>query len=86
MLYLNDNTADPAEQIEKDDYEGDNNLRLAQAVKSLDERSQDILQRRWLDDKKATLHQLAEQYGVSAERIRQLEKNAMKKVRVIMEA
>ncbi|MCT2529314.1 RNA polymerase sigma factor RpoH [SAR92 clade bacterium H921] len=86
VLYLNDNTADPAEQIEKDDYEGDNNLRLAQAVKSLDERSQDILQRRWLDDKKATLHQLAEQYGVSAERIRQLEKNAMKKVRVIMEA
>ena len=86
VLYLNDNAADPAEQIEKADYEGDNNLRLAQAVKSLDERSQDILQRRWLDDKKATLHQLAEQYGVSAERIRQLEKNAMKKVRVIMEA
>tara|TARA_B110000046_G_C13026173_1_gene414255 strand:- start:11563 stop:12417 length:855 start_codon:yes stop_codon:yes gene_type:complete len=86
VLYLNDKSADPAEQVEKDDYEGDNNLRLAQAVKSLDERSQDILQRRWLDDKKATLHQLAEHYGVSAERIRQLEKNAMKKVRVLMEA
>jgi len=86
VLYLNDNTADPAEQIEKDDYEGDNNLRLAQAVKSLDERSQDILQRRWLDDKKATLHQLAEQYGVSAERIRQLEKNAMKKLKTAMVA
>jgi len=51
----------------------------------LDERSQDILQRRWLDDKKATLHQLADEYGVSAERIRQLEKNAMKKVRTAME-
>jgi RNA polymerase sigma-32 factor len=61
-------------------------MRLAQAVQSLDERSQDILQRRWLDDKKATLHQLADEYGVSAERIRQLEKNAMKKVRVAMEA
>jgi RNA polymerase sigma-32 factor len=59
---------------------------LAEAVKTLDERSQSILQRRWLDDKKATLHQLADEYGVSAERIRQLEKNAMKKVRVAMEA
>jgi RNA polymerase sigma-32 factor len=61
-------------------------MRLAKAVKALDERSQAILQRRWLDDKKATLHQLADEYGVSAERIRQLEKNAMKKVRVAMEA
>ena len=86
VFYLNDKGADPAELVEKDDYEGDSNYRLAEAVKSLDERSQDILQRRWLDDKKATLHQLADQYGVSAERIRQLEKNAMKKVRVLMEA
>lgn len=84
--YLEDKSADPAQQIENDDYQGDNNMRLAQAVQSLDERSQDILQRRWLDDKKATLHQLADEYGVSAERIRQLEKNAMKKVRVAMEA
>lgn len=86
VFYLNDKGADPAELVEKDDYEGDSNYRLAEAVKSLDERSQDILQRRWLDDKKATLHQLADQYGVSAERIRQLEKNAMEKVRVLMEA
>ncbi len=86
VFFLNDKNADPAEQVEKDDYEGDNNYRLAEAVKSLDERSQDILQRRWLEDKKATLHQLADEYGVSAERIRQLEKNAMKKVRVLMEA
>ena len=84
--YLEDKSADPAQQVENDDYQGDNNMRLAQAVQSLDERSQDILQRRWLDDKKATLHQLADEYGVSAERIRQLEKNAMKKVRVAMEA
>ena len=86
VFFLNDKNADPAEQVEKDDYQGDNNYRLAEAVKSLDERSQDILQRRWLEDKKATLHQLADEYGVSAERIRQLEKNAMKKVRVLMEA
>lgn len=86
VFFLNDKDADPAVQVEKDDCEGDNNFRLAEAVKSLDERSQDILQRRWLEDKKATLHQLAAEYGVSAERIRQLEKNAMKKVRVLMEA
>ncbi len=51
------------------------------ALKELDERSRDILQRRWLTDDKATLHDLADVYGVSAERIRQLEKNAMKKLR-----
>lgn len=84
--YLEDQSADPAQQVENDDYQGDNNLRLAEAVQSLDKRSQDILQRRWLDDNKATLHQLADEYGVSAERIRQLEKNAMKKVRMAMEA
>ena len=85
-LYLEDKGADPAQLVESENYEGDNNSRLAEAVKLLDERSQAILQRRWLDDKKATLHQLADEYGVSAERIRQLEKNAMKKVRVAMEA
>jgi len=84
-LYLEDKGADPAQLVESENYEGDNNSRLAEAVKLLDERSQAILQRRWLDDKKATLHQLADEYGVSAERIRQLEKNAMKKVRVAME-
>jgi RNA polymerase sigma-32 factor len=86
VLFLEDKGADPAQLVESEDYEGDNNHRLAEAVKTLDERSQSILQRRWLDDKKATLHQLADEYGVSAERIRQLEKNAMKKVCVAMEA
>ncbi|MBT3529105.1 MAG: RNA polymerase sigma factor RpoH [Porticoccaceae bacterium] len=85
-LYLESKGADPAELIENNDFEDDNNSRLAEAVNSLDDRSQSILQRRWLDDKKATLHQLADEYGVSAERIRQLEKNAMKKVRLLMEA
>ena len=84
-LYLESKGADPAEQIESENFEGDNNVRLAAAFKNLDERSQAILQRRWLDDTKATLHQLAAEYGVSAERIRQLEKNAMKKVRLLME-
>jgi RNA polymerase sigma-32 factor len=84
-LYLESKGADPAEQIENENFEGDNNSRLAAAFKNLDERSQAILQRRWLDDTKATLHQLAAEYGVSAERIRQLEKNAMKKVRLLME-
>ena len=85
-LYLEDKSADPATCVENDDYEADNNARLSQAVSVLDQRSQEILQRRWLDDNKATLHQLADEYGVSAERIRQLEKNAMLKVRAAMEA
>ncbi|MDG0992339.1 MAG: RNA polymerase sigma factor RpoH [Luminiphilus sp.] len=85
-LYLEDKSADPAEQVEQQDFESDSNSRLGLAVQALDQRSQDILQRRWLDDNKATLHQLADEYGVSAERIRQLEKNAMTKVRVAMEA
>ncbi len=84
-LYLESKGADPAEQIENENFEGDNNIRLAAAVKNLDERSQAIIQRRWLDDTKATLHQLAAEYGISAESIRQLEKNAMKKVRLLME-
>ena len=84
-LYLESKGADPAEQIENENFEGDNNIRLAAAVKNVDERSQAIMQRRWLDDTKATLHQLAAEYGISAERIRQLEKNAMKKVRLLME-
>ncbi|MDG0969545.1 MAG: RNA polymerase sigma factor RpoH [Porticoccaceae bacterium] len=85
-LYLESKGADPAIQVENDDFEGDNNDRLSEAFKRLDARSQAILQRRWLDDKKATLHQLADEFGVSAERIRQLEKNAMKKVRLLMQS
>ena len=55
-------------------------------MEQLDERSVDILNQRWLSDNKLTLHDLAEKYEVSAERIRQLEKNAMKKIKVAMEA
>ncbi|GAA3911215.1 RNA polymerase sigma factor RpoH [Halomonas cibimaris] len=79
--FLNDEAADPATQLEDSDYEQDASQRLQSALHGLDARSRDILQRRWLAEHKATLHDLADVYGVSAERIRQLEKNAMKKLR-----
>ncbi|RUR52790.1 RNA polymerase sigma factor RpoH [Vreelandella populi] len=82
--FLDDASADPATQLEDSDFEEDSTRRLQLALKGLDERSRDILQRRWLTDNKATLHDLADVYGVSAERIRQLEKNAMKKLRLKM--
>ncbi|WP_081193972.1 RNA polymerase sigma factor RpoH [Halomonas sp. BC1] len=79
--FLDDASADPATQLEDSDFEEDSTRRLQLALQALDDRSRDILQRRWLTDDKATLHDLADVYGVSAERIRQLEKNAMKKLR-----
>ncbi|CBV43716.1 RNA polymerase sigma factor RpoH [Halomonas elongata] len=79
--YLDDASQDPATQLEDSDWEEDSTQRLQAALSELDERSRDILQRRWLSDDKSTLHDLADVYGVSAERIRQLEKNAMKKIR-----
>ena len=72
-------------QVENEDYEQDSTARLQDAMMQLDDRSKDILMRRWLMEDKATLHELADKYGVSAERIRQLEKNAMKKVKGMME-
>jgi len=84
--YLEDKRYDPSVMLENSDWAANNVNNLSVAMGQLDERSQDILQQRWLSDSKATLHDLAEKYGVSAERIRQLEKNAMKKVRVQMEA
>lgn len=84
--YLEDKRFDPALQLEKSDWNESSVNSLTLALSALDERSQDILQQRWLNDEKATLHDLAAKYGVSAERIRQLEKNAMKKVRASMEA
>ena len=82
--YLEDKRGDPATQLEQSDWTEDSNGRLMQALESLDERSQDILRERWLSESKSTLHELADKYGVSAERIRQLEKNAMKKIRLRM--
>ncbi|HEB27982.1 MAG TPA: RNA polymerase sigma factor RpoH [Porticoccus sp.] len=84
--FLEDKSADPALQLELADSEQDNSIRMAKALEELDERSRDIIHSRWLGESKSTLHDLADKYGISAERIRQLEQNAMKKVRTIMEA
>jgi RNA polymerase sigma-32 factor len=79
--YLPSENADPAVLVEKTDWHDDATSRMAEAMKDLDDRSQDILQSRWLTDNKMTLHELAARYGISAERIRQLEANAIKKLR-----
>ncbi|MFZ1493962.1 MAG: RNA polymerase sigma factor RpoH [Candidatus Competibacter denitrificans] len=79
--YLRDEQADPASALEQDDWEDQATSRLSEALERLDPRSRAIVQRRWLDDAKPTLHELAAEYKVSAERIRQLENNAMKKLR-----
>lgn len=83
-LYLEDNRYDPARMIENEDWEEQNANSLHQAMQNLDDRSRHILQRRWLDEDKSTLHELAAEYNVSAERIRQLEKNAMEKIKMAM--
>ncbi len=79
--YLSDMRADPAQQLEADDWSSQHENTMMSSLNNLDDRSRTIIQRRWLDDDKATLHELAEQYQVSAERIRQLETNALKKLR-----
>ena len=80
-LYLQSSGADPATEIEDDDWKSQASIVMLEAIDTLDERSQDILRSRWLTEKKATLHVLADKYGVSAERIRQIENNAIKKLR-----
>jgi RNA polymerase sigma-32 factor len=72
---------DPADLVADASSDKDMHLRLSAGLAALDERSRDILQQRWLSDDKSTLHELAAEYGVSAERIRQLEKNAMNKLK-----
>ncbi len=84
--YLEDKAANPARLLEDSDWQENNLQHLKLALAQLDERSQDILQSRWLAEKKTTLHELAAKYGISAERIRQLEQNAMKTLRASMEA
>lgn len=83
--YLEDQGSDVASNVEEAEWEDVTNSSLYQAMELLDERSKDILQSRWLADGKATLHELADKYGVSAERIRQLEKNAMNKIKAQMQ-
>ena len=82
--FLEDNRYNPAYNLENSDTTDDTNTRLHNALRTLDERSYDILSKRWLAEDKATLHDLAAEYGVSAERIRQLEKNAMNKVKALI--
>ncbi len=84
--YLEDHRYNPATALEDSDWQESSVNSLELALEGLDERSRDIIQQRWLSDDKSTLHDLAAQYGVSAERIRQLEKNAMNKVKAAMEA
>jgi len=83
--YLPAPDADPAVAVERDQWEGASSARLKHALATLDERSRAIVERRWLvDEGKATLHELAAEYAVSAERIRQIEANALKKLKAAM--
>ncbi len=79
--YLTNEDSDPMEIVEKEDFARDQINQLQTAISDLDERSQLILKERWLTDDKPTLHELADKYGISAERIRQIEKKAMEKIR-----
>jgi len=84
--YLPDMRYNPEELVMKAQTSDVNRSALASAIADLDERSQDILQRRWLSESKSTLHELADEYNVSAERIRQIEKRAMEKMKVHLAA
>ena len=79
--YLTNEDSDPLEIVEKEDFARDQINQLQSAISDLDERSQLILKERWLTDDKPTLHDLADKHGISAERIRQIEKKAMEKIR-----
>jgi RNA polymerase sigma-32 factor len=84
--YLPDMRMEPASHLERLDSATNERERLYAALEGLDDRSKTILQARWLSEKKSTLHELAEQFGVSAERIRQVEKNAMNKLKAQLQA
>ena len=84
--YLEDHRYDPARQLEDADWSDNSNHNLHEALEVLDDRSRDILYQRWLAEEKATLHDLAQKYNVSAERIRQLEKSAMNKLKLSIAA
>lgn len=82
--YLEDKGADPEQHLLSHDFETQQTTQLHHAIKALDERSQVIIQQRWLNEEKSTLQELSEKFSVSLERIRQLEKNAMQKIRTYM--
>jgi RNA polymerase sigma-32 factor len=81
IAYLENKSTGPEEQLERTQVEDLHQERLQHAIAALDDRSRDIIAKRWLTDDKKTLHELAAEYDVSAERIRQIENNAMNKLR-----
>jgi RNA polymerase sigma-32 factor len=83
-MYLPASNSDPAIEVEREEWEEDSSDRLSIALEKLDERSRNILKRRWMTDDKATLHELADEYGISAERVRQVETNAISKLKGLM--
>ncbi|HLB41269.1 MAG TPA: RNA polymerase sigma factor RpoH [Gammaproteobacteria bacterium] len=83
--YLEDHRYNPADQLEKSDWTEQSSGTIYQALAQLDARSQEIIHARWLNENKSTLQDLAEKYQISAERVRQLEKNAMNKLRTAFE-
>jgi RNA polymerase sigma-32 factor len=85
-MYLPASNADPAIEVENEEWEEDSTERLELALEKLDERSRSILKRRWMTEDKATLHELADEYGISAERVRQVESNAINKLKGMMAA
>jgi len=86
QAYLEDRRFDPADIVETQEWEVESQSRVLSGLADLDERSRDIIERRWMAEEKATLHELAAEYDVSAERIRQIEVAAMKKLRRVLEA
>jgi len=84
--YLPAADADPAEQVEAEEWSSSSSQNLSLAMERLDDRSRAILQRRWMSSDKATLHELAAEYGVSAERIRQIEAVAINRLRTFLPA
>ena len=86
VAYLRDGSDDPAMAYERESHEDDQLELLRDGLAGLDQRSRDILKRRFLGEPKATLQELADEYGVSAERIRQVEASALKKMRALFAA
>jgi len=84
--YLPAPDADPADRVEAEEWSSASSQNLSTAMEHLDDRSRAILQRRWMNEDKATLHELAAEYGVSAERIRQIEAGAMNRLRALLPA
>jgi len=82
--YLPAPDSDPAVAVERAEWDDDVSDKVAHAMAQLDARSQAVLRARWMTDQKATLHELADEFGVSAERIRQIEANAIKKLRKLV--